>query len=213
MTPFQRLFSVLTNPWVATAYWGLIVVSFFYFDVAIASYFYKLDLRQTMPVLNWLTNLGIGGVYLAFFLGLAFFFRYLHRNKRFENTAWFVWLCLVITGAICLFLKVIFGRARPGLYFSDDLYGFYWLQKHASFWSFPSGHTTNIMGLTFALSIILPKYCYYFITAGLIVAFSRVLLTHHYLSDVLAAVYLAMLEIGIFYIWLQRKNWLIARTI
>ncbi|KTD21375.1 phosphatase PAP2 family protein [Legionella londiniensis] len=212
MTPFQRLFSTLTNPWVATIYWGFIAISFIYFDLPVAKYLHQLDLRHNFPLLNWLTKLGIGGIYFVGFFLLGLFFRYVYPKKQWEYKAWFLWFCVVIPSTICLFLKVTLGRARPGLYFDDQLYGFYWLQKNAPFWSFPSGHTTNIMGLVFGLSIIFPRFGYYFIVPGFCITLTRVLLTHHYLSDVLAAAYLAMLEIGLFYIWLKRKYWLIART-
>jgi len=102
-------------------------------------------------------------------------------------------------------LKVIFGRARPDMLFNDQLYGFYGLQTHAQFWSFPSGHTTTVMGFVFGLCALFPRHCVAFILTGLIVVSTRILLTHHFLSDVLIASYLALLEVGLLYCIMWRK--------
>nr|WP_232220646.1 hypothetical protein [Legionella tunisiensis] len=64
------------------------------------------------------------------------------------------------------------------------------------------------MGAALGLSILFPRYFYAFILAGLTIAFSRVFLTHHYLSDVLTASYLTLLEVGILLCILRRKSWL-----
>lgn len=208
MTPFERLFAVMTKPWVAASYLGLIVLSFIYFDQPIAYYFYSLDLKTKLPILTWITNAGVVGVYFVSLLLLALFFRYIQSNAQWEARAWFLWLCVALPNLICVILKVTFGRARPTLLFSDELYGFYGLQTQAQFWSFPSGHTTTIMGLVFGLSIIFPRYCYAFLVSGFLVALSRVLLTNHFLSDVLTASYLTLLEVGLLLLLLRCKGWL-----
>ncbi|WP_133126935.1 phosphatase PAP2 family protein [Legionella nagasakiensis] len=206
MKPFDRLFSTLTKPWIAAAYWGFIILSFLYFDQPIAFFFYDLDLDAHVPFLKWITNLGLGGIYFVSLFLLAFVFRYVYRKPQWEAQAWFLWLCVVIPSLVCLVLKITLGRARPHLLFYDGLYGFYGLKTHASYWSLPSGHTTTMMGFVFGLSILFPRYGYAFIIGGLTVALSRILLTNHYLSDVLAASYLALVEIGLLLCWLRHKS-------
>ena len=117
---------------------------------------------------------------------------------------WFLWLCVLVPSLVCLVLKVLLGRARPDLLFNEHLYGFFGLKTHAPYWSFPSGHTTTVMGFVFGLSVLFPRKCYLFILAGSIVVLSRILLTHHYLSDVMAASYLALLEVGLLFWWSRR---------
>lgn len=208
MSPFDRLLAVMTKPIVMLVYVGFIVLSFFYFDKPIAEYFYNFDVRQHLAIVSWITKLGLGALYLPTFFVLALFFRYIVVNREWEARSWFLFMCLVIPTLICGFLKVIFGRARPNLWIHSDLYGFYGLQFKAPFWSFPSGHTTTIMSVVFGLSIVFPRYCYAFMLTGITVAFSRVMLTHHYFSDILAASYLSLLEIGILLCFLRRKSWL-----
>lgn len=208
MSPFDRLWVVMTKPSIAITYVGFIVLSFLYFDKSIAFYFHSIHIKATLPMLSWITKLGLGGVYLPGFFLLALFFRYIRVNRDWEARAWFLFTCVVIPSLICGFLKMLLGRARPIMLFKEDLYGFYGLQTQVPFWSFPSGHTTTIISAALGLSIVFPRYCYAFILTGLTVAFSRVLLTQHYLSDVMAASYLTLLEIGFLLCVLRRKSWL-----
>ena len=96
------------------------------------------------------------------------------------------------------------GRARPILLFQKQFYGFYGFHFDHNFWSFPSGHATTIMGLSFGLSILFPRYVKYFMLLGILVMTTRVILTQHFLSDVLIAAYLCLIEVGIIYYLISR---------
>ena len=206
MTAFDRLLAIMIKPWVVLSYAGLVILSFMVVDKPMAYYFYEFGFRERLHWLNGLTNLGIGAIYLVLFFLLALFFRCIYRNKVWEERSWFLWICVLIPNGFCLALKMIVGRARPDLLFHGQVYGFFGLHTGASFWSFPSGHTTTIMALVFGLSALFPRYCYALIVAGLLVASSRIVLTQHYLSDVLAASYLALLEVGLLLYWVRHKQ-------
>lgn len=208
MSPFDRLLKAMLQPWVVVSYMGFVVLSFFYFDQPIAWFFNDLSFKTELPFIYWLTRLGVSMVYIILFLMVALFFRYIHRNKEYEARSWFLWLCVLIPNLICLVFKVLLGRARPQLLFSDHLYGFYGMHFHADFWSFPSGHTTTIMGLVFGLCVVFPRYFYAFILTGLLLVSTRVLLTNHYLSDVMTTGYITLLEVGFLLVLLRRKAWL-----
>jgi membrane-associated phospholipid phosphatase len=197
LTRFECLFALMIKPWVVVCYVGLIVLSFFYLDRPIALYFHDLDPRTAVPFLNWFTQMGLGALYLVPLLLIALYFRYIHPNRDWEIRAWFLWLCVLVPSLLCLVLKITLGRARPDLLFSDQLYGFYGFQFHAPFWSFPSGHTTTIMGFVFGLCVVFSRYFYAFILFGLLAISSRIMLTHHYFSDVLAASFLSLLAVGL----------------
>jgi membrane-associated phospholipid phosphatase len=209
MSPFDRLLAVMTRLKVAILYIGLVALSFFYLDKPIAQYFYAIDLKENLPFLSWLTKLGLGLIYMVGFFILALFFRYIRQNHQWEVRVWFLLMCATIPGVMCVFLKVLLGRARPDMWFSEQLYGFFGFKTNAYFWSFPSGHATTIIGVALGLGIVFPRYFYAFILAGLTVALSRVFLTHHYLSDVMAGSYLTLLEVGILLCVLRRKLWLV----
>ena len=206
VTPFQKLQKFLITPWFLSLFIIFITVSFFYFDQPIALFFQSLDLNETASWLNWVTHLGLGGTYIIGLFLLALFFRYLQKNRDLENKFWFLWSCVLVPSIICIVLKLLFGRARPILLFNHEIYGFHGLETSSAYWSFPSGHTTTIMGLAFGLSIVFPRGAYGFITAGLLIAISRILLTNHYLSDVLFATYLSFLEVSILLYWMDKKQ-------
>lgn len=206
MTVFERLLAISIKPWVIVGFLGLIILSILYLDQPIAYYFYGVDSRNTLYPLNWVTKLGLGPVYFIPLFLLALFFRYVHCHRVWEDRCWILWLCALFPSTICLVLKMVFGRARPDLLFSEQLYGFYGWHTQTAFWSFPSGHTTTVMGFIFGLCALFPRYWYAFLSVGLIVISSRVMLTHHYLSDVLAATYLALLEVGLLLWWLKHNN-------
>ena len=208
MTAFDRLITATTKPWVIVSYIGLMIILFFYIDQPVAYYFHDLDYRTNQPMLHWITLLGSGKVYFAPLFIIAVFFRYIFPNKPLEARAWFLWLCALIPSTICLVLKVVLGRARPDLLFTEHLYGFYGWHTNELFWSFPSGHTTTLMGVIFGLGVLFPRFLYLFIAIGLAIVSSRILLTHHYLSDVLVAAFLALLEVGLLRWWLKRINFL-----
>ncbi|MBA2709788.1 MAG: phosphatase PAP2 family protein [Tatlockia sp.] len=210
MQPFDRLFSILTKPLVIVLYMALVICSMFYFDIPVATYFYNADLRSNFIFLNYLTKIGLGGIYFPLFFGLALFFRFIRKDPVWEARFWFLFLCLAIPAIISLFLKINLGRARPALLLQDNahLYGFFGFKTRPLFWSFPSGHVTTIMSVVLGLGILLPRYFYALILLGLAVGLSRVLLTHHYLSDVLFTSYLLVIEIGLLLAVLKRKSWL-----
>lgn len=211
MTPFNRLFSVAVKPWFIAGYAALVTLAFLLIDKPLAVYLKGLELGRRLFWLVWITNLGLGGTYFIALLFLALFFRFVMRNPASESAAWFLWLCVTISSGICLGLKIMLGRARPDLWFQDQLYGFYGLHWHAPYWSLPSGHTTTVMAFVFAAGILFPRYAYALMAAGIVIAMSRILLVHHYLSDVLVAGYLAFIEVGLIDFVLRRRRWLIYR--
>lgn len=90
-------------------------------------------------------------------------------------------------------LKPFFGRARPLLWMNEHIFGFTWHGAHWAYWSFPSGHTITIVALAAALAQVERRGRPFYIAAALLVAASRVVLTEHYLSDVMAGAFIACL--------------------
>lgn len=208
MSPFDRLLKIMLQPWVALSYIGFVVLSFLYFDKPVAYFFHGLGLKAKIPLLSAVTMVGVGIVYIIGFFLMALFFRFIHRNKEYETRSWFLWLCVLVPNLICLVLKMLHGRARPELLFDSQLYGFYGLHVTRAFWSFPSGHTTTIMGLVFGLCIVFPRHCLAFLLSGFFLILTRVILTQHYLSDVMTTAYITLVEVGLLLLVLRHKAWL-----
>ncbi len=197
MSKHERIFRWMLNPVVLMLYILFIGASYIYFDKPIAGYFYQLHLRENLRWLSALSLLGKSSICLGLLLGMALYFQYAHPKSIWKERLWFLFLCVFISNFICLVLKVALGRARPDLFFDSQIYGFYWFEYTRAYWSFPSGHTTTIISLAAGLTVIFPRYLWLLFTLALLVTSTRILHYHHYLSDVLAAFYLTVLEVGL----------------
>src|SRR4029077_13693033 len=105
----------------------------------------------------------------------------------------FLFLAVAASGLVVDVLKVVFGRARPKLFFQANVYDFSWLSWRPDHWSFPSGHSATIVALMTALWYLWPQHLLFYILAATIVAASRIVVGAHYLSDVLAGALIAVL--------------------
>lgn len=209
MLPFNRFLNLMRKPSVVIVYLACMILSFLYWDRPIAAYFYHLDVRAAFPAVSFITTLGSSAIYLPSLVILGLFFRYIKINYKAEAAAWFLFLTVAIPDLLCGVFKMLFGRARPSLWLHHDIYGFYGFNLKSSFWSFPSGHTTTIISLMLGLGIVFPRFFWGFLSIGIGIALSRILLMHHYLSDVLAASYLSLFEVGIIFYGLRYKGWLV----
>lgn len=209
----KKLLKGLINPMTALIVTAIIVLSYYYIDKPLTQWFSDLALGQRFPVLEGITDLGSVKIYLLLFLGAGLVFRYGVVSPIWESRAWFLSLCTIFPDLVCIVLKIVLGRARPVLWLNEKIYGFYGVKASlgvgaSNYWSFPSGHTTTIMGVVFGLSALFPRYWILFVASGTCVVLSRVLLLHHYLSDVIAATYLTLLEVSFLIYVLRKRNWL-----
>lgn len=196
MMGFDKLYKAMTRPFAMILVTLSIIFSFYFLDRPVALAIYSSHFVESATILRYATNIGIGAIYMVSFLLLALFFRFIYKNKVWELRMWFLWICVLISNIICGVLKISLGRARPELLFSDNLYGFYGFHKNANYWSFPSGHTTTIMGIMFALSVLFPRYFLLFLLSGIGMAVLRIILVQHYISDVIAAGYFSLIIVG-----------------
>jgi len=75
--------------------------------------------------------------------------------------------------------------------FNYGFYGFNFFETSSDLTSFPSGHASNITALMLSLYFIYPKYRNIYIIAAFLVIISRVIISAHFFTDVLAGSYLA----------------------
>lgn len=106
-----------------------------------------------------------------------------------------LYCCLTVTIAMLIgeTLKWFFGRYRPVMFFEQGLYGFSWFADKGKMHSFPSGHNMRIFSLMTALSFVWPKARIPLIGLACIVGASRVLVTRHYPSDVVAGAFVGII--------------------
>jgi membrane-associated phospholipid phosphatase len=110
-------------------------------------------------------------------------------SKRFS-------LQIIITGLLVgiisqFFKKVVFGPTpRPSAFFENlniQLYYIEGVDMHTAF-SFPSGHTTAIFAITTSILLIQKnmKYDFLLLLIAILVGYSRMYLSQHFLMDVFA---------------------------
>jgi len=120
------------------------------------------------------------------------FILYLEENKKAILP---LWITLVITLAITIFMKILIARTRPNdlnFVFSGFDY------------SFPSQHTAFAFAVLPIIFRLFPKYKWHYLTFACIIAFSRIYLNVHYLSDVVAGALIGYL-IGWFVLTFKQK--------
>lgn len=105
-------------------------------------------------------------------------------------------LLVCVTVALTMFLgetlKWFFGRYRPVMYFDHGLYGFSWFASKGNMHSFPSGHTFRIFSTMTALALVWPRARVPLLGFAVLVGISRVLVTRHYPSDIIAGAFVGI---------------------
>ena len=97
----------------------------------------------------------------------------------------FLFLAIALPGLVVTIAKRIIGRARPGVAGEDVfLYKFFlWRADHASF---PSGHATTAFAAAVAFGVLWPRLRPLMWSYAIVIALSRVIVTAHHPSDVIA---------------------------
>ena len=169
------------------------IIGYFFLDLIVAKYcastFTNNNIRSTLKDVS---KLGLATPYLIFAAVCFMFFRFIKKRKIWSNRALFVFLSISFSGILVLITKFIFGRYRPRMFLEEQLYGFKFFQLKGKLTSFPSGHASTIVALMLALCFISPKYRAIYFAIALVIVISRVLVCHHYLTDVVFGSYLAV---------------------
>ncbi|MCK9596866.1 phosphatase PAP2 family protein [Candidatus Pacearchaeota archaeon] len=180
----------------------LIVIS------AIVSLYFDNDLIKLIPYLRngtlnslFLAISFIGsGVIVALIATLLFFWK---KNKR----KWILplWVSFVISASIGFILKITIQRARP--FQTGIIQLVSGLQESISSWdfSFPSFHSMFAFCVLPILSQQFPKLKKFWIAFAILVAFSRIYLGVHFVSDVIAGGAIGYL-IGMMIVKAEKEN-------
>ncbi len=102
----------------------------------------------------------------------------------------FLFLAVASTGLAADLVKILVGRARPRHLFSDELMALAPGALTSSWWSFPSGHATTIGAVAVVLALLLPRLAWVWAALALVVAVGRIGATAHFVSDVIAGLWL-----------------------
>ena len=156
-------------------------------------YNFQHSLNSTLlnRILIFFTNLGDHGfIWIVITLILIL-------NKKYRKIGYLAAISLIINAIIVnILLKNIVHRPRPFTEISDIIL----LIKAPTDFSFPSGHTSASFTMVYVFYKHLKKYFPIVLITSIIIAFSRLYLTVHFPSDVLAG-----LLIGLFCGFLGEK--------
>jgi membrane-associated phospholipid phosphatase len=175
----------------------LCILSYIFTDIKVALWFHTLNNTRSYDVFNVITDFGESQWYLI--AGMLLFVIFRKANPVRAYSGLFLSLSVAVSGVSADIIKFIAGRARPTLYFSDKLYGFDFFHFEYEWISFPSGHAATAFSVAIVLTILYPRWRVPFLFAGILIAFSRIFLTQHYISDVIAGSLLGIASTIILY--------------
>ena len=98
----------------------------------------------------------------------------------------FLFAAIAVPGIVLNLIKHIFGRARPGVGGSLDPYLFHPFSWPAAYASLPSGHAATAFSVLVAFGTLWPRARTVLWVYALLIAVSRIVVTAHFPSDVLA---------------------------
>jgi undecaprenyl-diphosphatase len=117
----------------------------------------------------------------------------------------FVFVAIAVPGLIVAILKRMIGRARPLVVADGFVYmPFIWRADYASI---PSGHGTTAFAAAVAIGVLWPRARPLVWTYALLIAVSRVVVTAHFPSDVIASVFFGVIGA------LLVRNWFAVRRL
>lgn len=161
------------------------VIAYFFIDIPAARSFHALS-QETRDRFEWITKAGVSTIYLFVSFALFVFFRWIRPVRPYADRALLFFSGIALSGIVANLVKFVAGRLRPKMLFESGLYGFDLFRIGYEFNSFPSGHATTAFAIAVTCSFIFPKYRILFFLFAVTVAFSRLVLNAHYLSDVIA---------------------------
>lgn len=215
MIPFTRILSLSGCLWA----WGLgttvvVIMLMAWADKSIALTFNAYRNTEWAYFFAAITD-GANGViwYSIAILGIGT--AYLRQNISAANTANLVkavraWLFMIVTMATSgIFINVIkfsVGRERPKFLFRDGNTDFHPFSLRLADCAFPSGHTQSIWTAMLCLSLLFPKGRVLFISIAVLISASRFIIGAHYLSDVIASIYIAVVFTLLWRRWFEQAG-------
>ncbi len=174
-----------------------VAASYLWIDRPVADYFLTIRDGTVYGFFKALTVLGESQWYLAG--GLLAWAFYRKRSARASQGGLFLFTSVATSGIAANLLKALLGRARPRLYFHESLYGFDPFHIEYAWLSFPSGHAATALGAATVLVLLFPRFKHLFLVTGFAIAISRIVLTQHYVGDVIAGSLLGALVTALLY--------------
>ena len=180
------------------------VISFFYWDIPLAHYCKGLG-RSILDIAEIVTIWGESLWYYIILVTAFIYFWFLAKNKLWSMRSLFLLMSISASGLFSILIKWLAGRYRPSM-LENGFYGFNYFGVGYEFTSFPSGHTITGFSLAAAVSILFPRLTIPAFIVAVSIGISRILITSHYLSDVIVGAGIGILSTMIVKYFFDRKK-------
>ncbi len=163
------------------------MVAAFYFDESVRNFMAQHQNHATHNLMRKVSRFGDWPEHFALGLALAGF-AWWRGNRKWTRIFLSMLIALSIAGVLGHGIKIATGRARPSVR-AEEVWNRFSTKYHA----FPSGHvaaSTAFFGVLFFASRRIGLVC---LPIPIVIGFSRMYVTAHYLSDVVCAVVLGIL--------------------
>lgn len=186
----------------------LCVISYFYWDLPLAIYwiYCKYLDCSIIDIAEIVTVFGESRWYYILLIIAYLPLRIIWKNKLWAMRLLFIFLSISAAGLINMVVKWLAGRHRPIDYFSHSLFGFNYFSLSHESTSFPSGHAVTAFSLAAAISILFPRAGIPAFIIAISIGMTRIILTAHYLSDVIAGAGIGILSAMLVKYYFDRKK-------
>jgi membrane-associated phospholipid phosphatase len=177
----------------------LVVIFYNFFDQSIAIWLHQ----QKHGVLYYLSSKFFAPVFssnivlIVAFLVLIIGYLKSAYGKPGSARPWLYFSYVYLLAfALRTFFKFVLARYRPELFFSNNLYGFHFFSMKHIYTSMPSGHATNgfVLAAIFSKLIKCKWATVLLFAVGTCVALSRLIISVHYMSDIIFGAYIGCLS-------------------
>ena len=173
-------------PWwlISVVLGGVILAGAFYLDAAAHQWMME---HQTRAMRSFMRNVSAWGDWPSHVLlgTLAGTIAYFRRNRRWMRICVAMIVACAIAGAVTRVVKIAAGRARPSVEVDA---GFNGPRFDSKYHAFPSGHTSSSTAFFAVLAFVNLRLAAALLPIPLLIAFSRMYVGAHYLSDVVGAI-------------------------
>jgi membrane-associated phospholipid phosphatase len=169
----------------------LFMSSYAFIDQPLALWLHQHTQAQVTEVATFISHYFKAGTFYAPVVLLAAYSWFTHkRNSDLCRYSLLLTFIYVVNAILCTILKIAFSRARPTELYYHHAYGFHYLQLHASYWSFPSGHAFVASTFFSFIAIVKPKLRWWCLLGVLLMCVARMVVGAHYLGDVMVGSFL-----------------------
>jgi membrane-associated phospholipid phosphatase len=162
---------------------GLALLAAFYLDGAAQAWIAQHQDADTKTFMRWVSRFGDWPAHVT--LGLTLLvLAYWRRSKKWMRIFAAMILACALAGAVARVIKISTGRARPSVQTEAEWNG---PRFNPRYNAFPSGHTAASTAFFATLALASWRIGLGFLAIPLLIAFSRMYIAAHHLSDVVCA--------------------------